>query len=134
MEEATDRENKELTTFRSQDSWRSAKNALEWRDDDVIVYYCPRGEGKIQYTAILEDIHLHPDRNEKKTKKMLENQLDIHRQAEDGLWGGDVKTLYQVSQFTPVEEPFPFTKLRKVSDNDPIAANYSYSYSLVHQR
>lgn len=134
MEEAANRPNDALTTFRSQDSWRSAKNALDWTDEDIIVYYCPRGKDHIHYTAVLEDIYLHPDRDDDKTAAMLETQLDIHRQADDGLWDGDVTTLYQVSNFTAVDDPFSFTELRKLSDNDPIAANYSYSYSIVHQR
>ncbi len=134
LEEAANRDPDALTTFRSQDSWRSAENALEWSDEDIIVYYCPRGKEKVHYTAVLEDTHLHPDRDDDETERMLATQLDIHREADDGLWGGEVETLYQVSNFEAVDEPFPFTELRKLSDNEPIAPNYSYSYSVVHQR
>lgn len=136
MKEAAEREDEALTTFRSRKPWRSAEKALQWRDDDVVVYYCPRGKERIHYTAVLEDMLLHPDPDEDPVEEFLKTQLDIHRQAEDELWEqyGGADTLYRVSQFTPVEEPYPFTELRKISDGKSLDPDYGYSYSVVQQR
>lgn len=136
MDEASDRPNDTLTTFRSQKTWRSVDNATGWRDDDILVYYCPRGKERIHYSAILEDVLLHPVSDSKQTEKFLETQLDVHRRVEDGLWeeSGGVNTLYRVTGFSSVDEPFPFTELRKIDGGDPLDPEYGYSYSLVHRR
>lgn len=133
LEEAAERESDTLTTFRSQKPWRSVENAMMWRDDNVIVYSCLIGKEQIYYTAVLEDILLHPTDERDGVDKYLESQLDIHRHHDEGLWEGDVSTLYQVSQVTRLDEPFPFTELRKVSNGEPLDADYGYSYSVVQQ-
>lgn len=133
LNEAAERDSDSLTTFRSQKSWRSVANAMKWRDDDIIVYSCPIGKEQIHYTAVLEDLLLKPTKESEGVEKYLETQLDIHRHYDEGLWEGDVKTLYQVSQVTQLDEPFPFTELQKVSNGDPLDPDYGYSYSLVQQ-
>ena len=134
MEEASKRANDELTTFRSQKPWASAKNALEWRKDDIIVYYCPRGGSEVQYKATLEDVFLHPKRDDEKTEEFLKTQLGIHQKHDDGLWSGNVKTLYRVSEFRELRTPFSFTSLRKLKDGEHIDPDYGYSYSIVRKR
>ena len=134
MEEASKRDGHELTTFRSQQPWTSAKNALEWRDDDVVVYYCPKGGEEVQYEATLEDVLLHPERDDEKTEELLKTQLDIHRKHDDGLWSGSVESLYRVSEFRELRSPFPFTSLRKLKDGEHIDPDYGYSYSIVRKR
>lgn len=136
MEETARRESDALTTFRSKRTWRSVKNASIWRDDDIVVYYCPIGMERVQYSATLEDILLDPTSGTNQTERFLETQLDVHRQVEDGLWedSGGVNTLYRVTRFSPVDEPFPFTALRKIDGNEPLKPDYGYSYSIVHRR
>jgi len=54
----------------------------------------------------------------------------------EGLWeeyGETVRTLYAVSHCRVVESPFPFTALRKLSDNSRVHEGYGYSYALVHE-
>lgn len=135
LEQASQREQNALTTFRSKKTWRAVDNALKWRDDEVSVYFCPIGEDRIHYTALLDGLLLDPEEEAEQTSEFLETDLEIHRAHNDGLWEqwGGVNTLYRVTQFEKVEEPFSFTKLRKVSDGEHIDPDYGYSYSLVHQ-
>jgi len=135
LEEASQRNLDELTTFRSKKKWRAVENALNWRDDEISVYFCPIGEDKIHYTAVLDALLINPEAGTDLAEEFLETDLEIHREHDDGLWEqwGGVKTLYRVSQLHQVEEPFSFTKLRKVSDGENIDSDYGYSYSLVHQ-
>jgi hypothetical protein len=134
MKEASQRDDDELTTFRSQQPWTSAKNALEWRNDDVVVYYCPKGGEEVQYKATLEDVFLHPERDDEKTEEFLKTQLSIHEEHDDGLWSGSVKTLYRVSGFRELKDPLPFISLKKLKDGEHIDPDYGYSYSIVKKR
>jgi hypothetical protein len=39
LEEACQRDPDALTTFRSKKTWRAVENALNWRDDEITVYF-----------------------------------------------------------------------------------------------
>lgn len=132
LKEANQRDVDALTTFRSKKKWRAVENALKWRDDDIRVYFCPIGENEIHYTAVLDGLLINPEAGTDVAEEFLETDLEIHREHNDGLWEqwGGVNTLYRVSQFQKIEDPFSFTKLRKVSDGENIDPDYGYSYSL----
>ena len=51
----------------------------------------------------------------------------------EGLWGGNVKTLYVISRCHKLDEPFYYTRLIKLGDEKPIAADFKYSYSICHE-
>lgn len=135
LNEAYRRESDALTTFRSKKTWRAVEKALNWRNDEIAVYFCPIGREKVHYTAVLAGLLLHPEPRADQTRDFLDTDLEIHQAHDDGLWEqwGGVKTLYRVTDFRKVQKPFSFTELRKVSDGENIDPGYGYSYSLVHQ-
>ena len=131
LEEAEQRDTDGLTTFRSKQTWRAVDNALNWRDDDIVVYHCPIDEKKIHYVSVIDDLLINPEEGSEEVKRFL--KTDLESNSDDGLWGGEVDTFYRVKQFQRVEEPFSYTKLRKIADGEHIESNYRYSYSIVHQ-
>lgn len=137
LHETNERDPTDWTTFRSKQPWRAAETALDVRSDNILVYICPIGEQQINYTAVLKDIHLYPEQDGEKTIELLQYQLKSHEDRGEELWeqygDTDVKTLYAISEFKEVSEPFDYTELLKIDDNKPIAENYGYSYSICHQ-
>jgi len=49
----------------------------------------------------------------------------------EGLWDPPVSTLYEIRACRLLKQPFPLTKLVKLSDGKPISADYGYSYAIV---
>lgn len=114
--------------FRSQVRWAGARRLLD-EHGAVHVYVCPiPGDGRIAYAGILEDAVLDP--TEADLAALLAKPDVVDPARGEGLWGGDCKTLYVVS-LRELAVPFPITELTKLSDGQPLSADYGYSYSLV---
>jgi hypothetical protein len=51
--------------------------------------------------------------------------------AGEGLWDGNVKTLYEVTDLIKVNKPFHFTDLKKLNGGQNIDSKYARSYCIV---
>ncbi len=121
-------------TFRARSKWVSALDALNKKKPRDLYISPVGGDGIVEYVADLYLVHLDPQRGQPVTEELL--KLATASTADEGLWehyeGQNVQTLYVVSNIRKLEQPFPMTKLVKVSDNKPIRENYGYSYCLVY--
>jgi hypothetical protein len=79
--------------------------------------------------AELCDVLLNPVPGTAEAEKWLDDALPST--ASEGLWDPPVKTLYAMRACRMLKQPFPITKLVKLSDGKPISADYGYSYSIV---
>lgn len=64
--------------------------------------------------------------------RFLQNELDTSKKEE--LWGGNVSTLYMFRGCLKVKEPFLYTELLKIGDEELINENFSYSYSICYAK
>jgi hypothetical protein len=120
---------KERVVFRSNVRWARAARALE-EGDAVDVYIAPvDGNGEVEFRAKLSRVLLEPHTGEKSVKEMLAYTPETT--AGEGLWDGELVTLYEVTMLEKVDPPFHFTKLRKLNNGVNIDPGYSRSYCIV---
>lgn len=119
-------------TFRSQQPWSGAEKLLKMHDDLPIYFGVVGGAQEVLYKAFLRQVLLNPIPGDEKTNQFL--QVVPPSTVNEGLWDGKVKTLYTISGCHLLESSFPITSLIKLSDGEPIAPNFKYSYSLVKQK
>ncbi len=89
----------------------------------------------VQYAAKLQQVIVDPQRGQPQTEQLLE--LSTSTTGDEGLWentGKPAGTLYAINHLERVSQPFRMTELIKVSDDQPISADYGYSYTLVYAR
>jgi hypothetical protein len=91
-----------------------------------------RADGFVEYVAELHEAHIHPSESDRKTVELLAHALEATEG--EGLWDEDVETPYTISNCRRLKEPFPMTRLIKVSDGAAISKNYNYSYCMVYSR
>jgi hypothetical protein len=124
-----------FTTFRSAVKWTNAHFANS-EYGAMPIYFAPIGSKKrVEYEALLHQIHLDPVVGQPDTIEIL--ALELESTKNEGLWEQyekPVKTLYVISHCKRLEEPFPFTSLIKLEDEKPISENYGYSYSIVFKK
>jgi hypothetical protein len=122
---------KRRIVFRARAKWVSALDALGKKKPRELYIAPVGGDGMVEYVADLYDVLLEPQRGQPLTEELL--KLTTASTAGEGLWehykGPNVQTLYVVLR--KLKQPFPMTKLVKISDNKPIKENYGYSYCLV---
>jgi hypothetical protein len=119
-------------TFRATDLWRSGKAALHEHGPRRI-YLAPTDEDRVEYVGRLERVHLEPETGDPETEALLAQCLPETR--DQGLWeqyGDQVRTLYVLSHVRRVPEPFAFTRLTKLSDEQPVDAGYNSGYVIVY--
>lgn len=115
--------------FRSSMRWARPERALK-KGDIVDVYIAPvDGNGEIEFRARLTNVKLEPSRNDPDVIEMLKNTPSSTEG--EGLWEGDVATLYELTDIQKVEPSFHFTQLRKLDGGDNIDPDYSRSYCIV---
>ena len=135
LEEASKLSPIKPVTFRSATTWIKAAKVLE-NNSTIPIYFAVIGEGSnIAFKADLIAIQLNPGQTDPETKKFL--GFSLHATAKEGLWEKDekpVSTLYIVKRCRRLRPSFPFSDLVKISNHEPIAPNYRYSYSVVFQR
>jgi len=129
--EVSSRHPEKLITFRASTSWKAAQTALKYRGS-LPVYFVPIGqEDLVTYEATLHTVLLNPRQNDEETTKLL--AFCLPETLGEGLWEGEVRTLYVIRQCHKLPIPFPMTALVKVSDDELINEKYGYSYSIVYE-
>ena len=118
----------EKITFRASKRWVKACEVVRSKHP-IHLYIAPIGGTGVQYVAELHERHLDPTSGAPKTTELLARVLESTRK--EGLWDGNAKTLYVIANCRKVRK-IPLIELRKVSDDQPLSSDYSYSYSLVH--
>lgn len=114
--------------FRSQRKWVGALELLS--KGPASIYFCPiPGDGQIHYAGRLVAVDLEP------TAQSMAQLLERTRARDvaprdELLWDGSVQTLYVV-EVEQLARPFPLTDLHKLTNGEPLSADYGYSYSLV---
>jgi len=89
----------------------------------------------VQYAAKLQRVIIDPQRGQPETDQLL--NLSTSTTRHEGLWentGKPAGTLYAINHLERMSKPFPVTELIKISDDQPISANYGYNYALVYAR
>jgi hypothetical protein len=124
-----------LIPFRGVSRWSSASHALQ-QHSPIEIYFAVVDSGSlVRYAAKLQRVIVDPQRGQPETEQLLD--LSTSTTREEGLWENTdkpAKTLYAINQLERVPQPFPMTELIKISDDQPISAEYGYSYSLVYAR
>jgi hypothetical protein len=120
----------ERIVFRAKAKWATAEQQIG-RRGPLPIYLAPiGGAGKVEYVAELCDVLLDPVPGSPEAERWLDDALPST--ASEGLWGDPpVSTLYAIRACRMLKQPFPFTRLVKLSDGRPISADYGYSYSIV---
>jgi len=116
-------------TFCSNMRWTSAHAALT-AGRPVIVYIVPEGgTGQVEYEGKIETILLAPFTDPVTLENLLAKVNDDAAHA--GIDSGSIETIYSIVDLHKLAEPFPQTKLLKLSDGKPVSENYIRSYCLV---
>jgi hypothetical protein len=119
----------ERIVFRAKAKWATAERQIA-RLGPLPIYLAPiGGVGNIEYVAELCDVLLDPVPGSPEAEKWLDDVLPST--ASEGLWHPPVSTLYAIRACRMLKQPFPMTRLVKLSDGKPISADYGYSYSIV---
>jgi hypothetical protein len=124
-----------LIPFRGGKRWSSAAQALQ-QHSPIDIYFAVVDSGSnVQYVAKLKRVIVDPQRGQPEIEQLLD--LSTSTTRDEGLWEDTDKpvgTLYAINHLERVSPPFPMTELIKVSDDQPIGADYGYSYTLVYAR
>jgi hypothetical protein len=119
----------ERIVFRARAKWVTAERQIG-RNGPLPIYLAPiDGVGNVEYVAELCDVLLDPVPGSPEAEKWLDDVLPST--ASEGLWDPPVKTLYAMRACRMLKQPFPITRLVKLSDGKHISADYGYSYSIV---
>jgi hypothetical protein len=125
----------QLITFRSAGHWTTAEKALA-TNNTIPIYFAVIREGEnIAFEADLVSVYVNPEPQGPETERML--NFSLPSTADEGLWeayDSPVRTLYMIKRCRELSQPFPMTNLVKLSNDEPIAPNFGYSYSIVYQR
>jgi hypothetical protein len=132
LEEAAtigERDPSERIVFRARAKWATAERGVG-RLGPLPIYLTAVGAaGEVEYVAELCDVLLDPVPGSPEAKEWLADVLPVT--ASEGLWDPPVKTLYAIRACRRLKQPFPITRLVKLSDRKPISADYGYSYAIV---
>ena len=115
--------------FRSKSRWASADRHLG-RLGALPIYLSANGaEGEVEYRAELCDVLLDPVPGSPKAERWL---TDVLASTDyEKLWDESVTTLYAIRGCQMLSQPFPITRLIKLSNGEPISADFKYSYAIV---
>jgi hypothetical protein len=118
-----------LVTFRSSAKWATAERLLH-DSNELPIYFAVVDQGsEVQFKAWLREIVLQPGAGDPASERLL--QAAPPDTEGERLWSGKVETLYAISGCYRLEKPFPISVLRKLTNNEPIAEDFKYSYALV---
>ncbi|AFZ73807.1 hypothetical protein [Natronobacterium gregoryi] len=106
-------------THRSSSTWTTAESAVD-AHGSLPIYY--RTEDTVTHAGIITDIVIEPDSEsddiEKFQKHISEN--DTYSEYNEEL----DTTTYIVEHGHKLDDPFPMTDLKKLSDNEPVSAGF----------
>ncbi|MDL0140301.1 hypothetical protein PNP85_12390 [Halobacterium salinarum] len=116
-------------THRSSSILRSAEAAFD-AHGQLPIYY--RTGDTVTHTGIITNLITEPDSDSTEAEDFRKHisQNDTYSDHNDEL----DKTTYIVRQGMELDDPFPMTELRKVSDSEPIDAGFWRSPAYVFQR
>lgn len=83
---------------------------------------------------LLDEIETHLSEPEKNPEVMRFLKYELDTTKEEKLWGGNLNTLYLIKGCRKLKEPFLYTELIKLGDEEPIDENFNYSYSICHAK
>src|SRR5262245_10242050 len=107
----------ERIVFRATVTWAKAEKELD-RLGPLPIYLAPiGGVGDVEYVAELCGVLLKPVPGSPQAKKWLADVLPST--ASEGLWHPTVNTLYAIRACRMLRQPFPMTRLVKLSDGKP---------------
>ena len=118
--------------FRAVTRWVSAAKYLRQRSPMPLYISSIGASGVVDFVADLIGISLDPSIGEPQTDQWLE--MCLKSTKKEGLWDGEVGTLYMIANCRPIPRPFAIQELVKVSNNEKLSANYERSYSVVFAR
>ena len=125
-----DEDPKEHVTFRSRVPWVTAAKELNGRSSIPIYMADIDGNNYITFEAELHQVLVRPKPGDRETRKMLGRAL--YATKREGLWGGQVKTLYAIARCRQIES-FPQSELVK-HDGRRLEPDYRRSYAIVRAR
>lgn len=135
LEEAADvsaQDPNAIIVFRARSKWVTALRELPAGGSLPIYMAAIGGPGEVEYEAELCDGQIEPRRGDPKTEALLASVLKSTK--DEGLWekyGKTAETLYAIRACRKRLQPFLITSLVKLSDGQPISADYGYSYAIV---
>lgn len=118
-----------LVVFRSHVAWATAQKLLKEFGPLDIFFAAIDDNGRVTYQARLQKVHLRPRTKDSTTRRLLRLRPPETKSETD--WREGKGSIYAISHCRVVKRPFSQTKLVKISDDLPIARDYSRSYCLV---
>lgn len=119
----------DAVTHRSGKRWKSAKVGVE-AHGRLPIYY--RLDGDVTHKGYISRIILDPDENTTAAEEFVQNITDSDTYSE--YYDQLDTTTFIVTDGEELDEPFPQSELRKLSDCSPIDMNYSRQPAYVVQR
>lgn len=121
----------ETVTHRANKPWRSARIGIEVHGE-LPIYIKSRDAERnvVTHVGTLEDVVVYPTENPEKATRLREHVADRDTWSEH-FDGAD--TLYLLRDCRELEDPFPFTELRKIVDGEPLPPSYSRQPAYVYQ-
>lgn len=106
-------------THRSSDGWTSAESAVD-AHGYLPIYY--RTGDTVTHAGIITDIVIDPDPESDDVEKFQKHisDDDTYQEYNDEL----DTTTYIVKHGRQLDDPFPMTELKKVSDNEPVSPGF----------
>ena len=119
----------DAVTHRSGKEWKSAKAGVD-AHGRLPIYY--RQDGTVTHTGYISRIVLNPDENADEAEEFIKHitEDDTYEEYNDRL----DTTTFLVTDGKRLEEPFPQSTLRKLSDGSTISENFSRQPAHVVQR
>lgn len=115
--------------FRSSVRWARPARALD-KGQEIDVYIAPvDGNGEVKFRAKLKKVKLDPKEHDPEVKEMLQKAPSTTEK--EGLWEGNVATLYELAEIIEINPSFHFTELKKLDGGENINPEYSRAYCIV---
>ena len=115
--------------FRARKRWATAERETARRGALPIYLAAVGAEGQVEYAAELSEVLINPVEGSPEAARWLARVLPAT--AAEGLWDPPARTLYTMRACRKLGQPFPITRLVKLSDGKPISADFGYSYAIV---
>lgn len=121
----------EKVTHRARKTWRAAAIGIE-HHGDLPAYIKSRDveEDVVTHTGVIEHVVVDVEDNPDKVEKLREFVADRDTWDEHI---DDTKTLYLLRNCQKLDEPFPYTNLRKIKNGEPLPESYSRQPAYVYK-
>lgn len=119
-------------TFRAATRWVSVEKAVSAGMNPTIYIAEVDGDSEVRYEARLGRVLIDPESDRELANEL--NELSLESTRNEGLWNGQVQTLYTITHLRRLERPFSMTELVKLNGGEVIDANYTRAYCLVRRQ